>query len=81
MFNHLNRQFYRNYFFFNGIFWTLYFIKQELYLSKIGIVMAPLILIHFFYAFFRPRYNIEARWKLALIVGFTCAFALFIILH
>lgn len=79
MFQQFNRQFYRNYYFYSGIFWTLMIIKQEFYRSAFGALMCLLVLLHYYYAFFRPKYNFEENWKLALVIGFTFIFVVFIL--
>lgn len=79
MFKQFNRQFYRNSYFYSGIFWTIMTIKQEFYRSAFGVVMCLLVLLHYYYAFFQSKHNVEETWKLALIIAFTLMFAGFIL--
>lgn len=79
MFKHFNRQFYRNFYFYSGIFWTLLAIKQKFYLSPFGFFMCLLLLVHWYYAFFRAKHNIQENWKLALSLVFYFVFYVLIL--
>lgn len=78
MFKQFNRQFYRNFYFYSGIFWTIMAIKQEFYLSSFGLLVCLLTLLHYYYAFFQSKHNVEETWKLALVIAFTLVFSIFI---
>lgn len=57
MFKSFNQQYYRNFYFYHALVWSILTVKQ-FDRSQIGVVFLLLLPIQFYYAFFRPNYNI-----------------------
>ncbi|HFI0809662.1 TPA: hypothetical protein ACGOYL_000333 [Streptococcus suis] len=70
MFKSFNQQYYRNFYFYHALVWSILTVKQ-FYRSQIGVVFLLLLPIQFFYAFFRPNYNIVKNWQLAIWIIFS----------
>lgn len=70
MFKSFNQQYYRNFYFYHVLVWSILTVKQ-FDRSQIGVLFLLLLPIQFYYAFFRPNYNIVKNWQLAIWIIFS----------
>ncbi|HFI0594687.1 TPA: hypothetical protein ACGO0K_000945 [Streptococcus suis] len=70
MFKSFNQQFYRNFYFYHALVWSILTVKQ-FDRSPVGALFLLLLPIQYYYAFFRPNYNIVKNWQLAIWIVFS----------
>ncbi|HFI0775157.1 TPA: hypothetical protein ACGO6N_000018 [Streptococcus suis] len=70
MFKSFNQQYYRNFYFYHALVWSILTVKQ-FDRSQIGVLFLLLLPIQFYYAFFRPNYNLVKNWQLAIWIIFS----------
>lgn len=70
MFKSFNQQFYRNFYFYHALVWSILTVKQ-FDRSPISALFLLLLPIQYYYAFFRPNYNLVKNWQLAIRIIFS----------
>ncbi|HEM3177318.1 TPA: hypothetical protein U0919_000835 [Streptococcus suis] len=70
MFKSFNQQFYRNFYFYHALVWSILTVKQ-FDRSPVGALFLLLLPIQYYYAFFRSNYNIVKNWQLAIWIVFS----------